>query len=81
MCGMDIALDVRALARDAEARVKIACALHDQEPTAANEERLSEAVRDWELALEAWSRAVELDARLHGEEPSGGSTTPALSQN
>ena len=78
---MDIALDVRALARDAEARVKIACGLYDQEPTATNEERLSLAVRHWEQALEAWSKAVELDARLNGDKPSDDSTTPALNQH
>ena len=66
---MDTSLAVRALARDAEARVKLTCALHEQEPTAANLERLSQAVLDWEQALEAWSRAVELDARLHAQEP------------
>jgi hypothetical protein len=66
---MDMRLDVQALARDAGARVKIAYAMYEQDPTASSEERLSQAVRDWERALEAWSKAIEIDAALNGEEP------------
>lgn len=56
---MDTSSYVRTLARNAEARVKAASALHKKKPTSASLERLSKAVSDWEQALDLWSRVVQ----------------------
>jgi hypothetical protein len=55
-------LDLTAIARDAEARAKNALARYEQDPTPPNMEALSEAVSNWERAIDVWTAAVYLDA-------------------
>jgi hypothetical protein len=58
---MTVTLDVTALARKAGAQAKNALARYEQEPTSENWEALSEAISNWERALEAWALVIGLE--------------------